>query len=183
MKRTLTYACICILAATVLLASCEKDTDTLFASQEKAIDSYVTSFLNANPDAKVIYKNNVVRLVVQSGSGADSLSSNGKATINYAGYRFSGGISKSNLFATNHEATAQDAGWKISGEGIYTPVQIDLSSDDLVDGLKRGIAGVKAGEECLILISGKYGFGKRKIGTIPANSALAYYVWVLSLDE
>ena len=58
-----------------------------------------------------------------------------------------------------------------------------MGSDELVDGLKRGLEGVKAGEECLILIPGKYGFGKRKIGTIPANSALAYYVWVLSLDE
>ncbi|MBQ9888820.1 MAG: FKBP-type peptidyl-prolyl cis-trans isomerase [Bacteroidales bacterium] len=183
MKRALTYAYICLLAAVVLLVSCEKDTDTIFANQEKAIDSYVTSFLNANPDTKVIYKNKVVRLVVQEGTGLDSLSSKGKLTVNYAGYAFSGGISKNSLFATNHEATAQDAGWSLSGEGLYEPVQIDMGSDELVDGLKRGLEGVKAGEECLILIPGKYGFGKRKIGTIPANSALAYYVWVLSLDE
>ena len=82
MKRALTYAYICLLAAVVLLVSCEKDTDTIFANQEKAIDSYVTSFLNANPDTKVIYKNKVVRLVVQEGTGLDSLSSKGKLTVN-----------------------------------------------------------------------------------------------------
>jgi len=183
MKRTLTYAFICILSAVVLLASCEKDTDTLFANQEKAIDSYVTSFLKANPDAKVVYKNKVVRLVAAEGSGADSLRSKGKATVYYAGYTFSGGFTKNSLFATNQEDIAKDAGWALSGEENYAPIQIDMDSDGLVSGLRRGLEGVKAGEECLILISGKYGFGKRKIGTIPANSALAYHVWVVSLDE
>jgi FKBP-type peptidyl-prolyl cis-trans isomerase len=57
------------------------------------------------------------------------------------------------------------------------------SEGELVDGLRRGLPGVKAGDECYILFSGKYGFGDRILGTIPANAALAYHIWVQSISN
>ena len=58
-----------------------------------------------------------------------------------------------------------------------------LSESGFVKGLKYGLEGVKAGQECYILFSGKYGFGKRELGTIPANSALVYRIWVESITN
>ena len=43
--------------------------------------------------------------------------------------------------------------------------------------------GVKAGEECEIIFSGKYGFGNDSFGIIPANSALLYKIWVISISN
>jgi FKBP-type peptidyl-prolyl cis-trans isomerase len=42
---------------------------------------------------------------------------------------------------------------------------------------------VKAGEECEILFCGKYGFGNSTFGIIPANSALAFKIWVVSVSN
>ena len=63
------------------------------------------------------------------------------------------------------------------------PVMLNLGEDELVEGLRNGLRGVRGGEECYILFSGKYGFGKKAFGTIPANSALAYHVWVESVSN
>jgi FKBP-type peptidyl-prolyl cis-trans isomerase len=42
---------------------------------------------------------------------------------------------------------------------------------------------VKGGEECQILFTGKYGFGNKAFGIIPANSALVYKIWVESISN
>lgn len=165
-----------------MLASCEKDTDTLFSNQEDKIASYVSSYLE-DTTKRAVYNGGSVRLVAAEGSGLDSLGASGKATINYAGYVFSGSVSKSGLFATNMAEVGLEASWDLSDSTAFTPVQVDMRDKGLVTGLRNGLLGMKAGEEAIILFSGKYGFGKRPLGTIPANSALAYHVWVVSLDE
>jgi len=38
--------------------------------------------------------------------------------------------------------------------------------------------GVQPQDECYILFTGKYGYGKNSLGTIPAKSALAYYILI-----
>ena len=51
----------------------------------------------------------------------------------------------------------------------------------LIPGIQDGLLGVKAGEECEILFSGKYGFGNEKFGIIPANSAQLWKIWVVGV--
>ena len=59
-----------------------------------------------------------------------------------------------------------------------------LTLDDrLLDGLQRGLEGVRGQDECYILFSGKYAYGSRVQGTIPARSALVYHVWVNSISN
>ena len=60
---------------------------------------------------------------------------------------------------------------------------LKLDDKDIVPGLRRGLAGVKEGQECFILFSGKYGFGKHELGTIPANAALVYHIKVESISN
>lgn len=93
-----------------------------------------------------------------------------------------GNASGISLFATNHYATAMMSGWTLS-EGDYAPLTADLGSGDLIDGLQAGLVGVRAGEVCDILFSGKLGLGKKPLGTVPANSALLYRIWVVSVSE
>ena len=58
-----------------------------------------------------------------------------------------------------------------------------MGSDTMVKGLRNGLVGVRAGEECEIIFSGKYGFGRKAFGIIPANSALLYKIWVHSISH
>lgn len=170
-------------ASALLAASCTKQSlETLYSSQESAIDSYIESLLEQNPDTEIeiVYNNGSNRAVLVQGDGTEA-GQGSTVTVSYAAYIFSRGISSSNLIATNDEAIATEAGWTVT-EPDYTPVSINLSDKDLIDGLKNGLQGVKPGEECIILFSGKHGYGKKKHGSIPANSALAYHINVLSVE-
>jgi FKBP-type peptidyl-prolyl cis-trans isomerase len=58
-----------------------------------------------------------------------------------------------------------------------------LAESDLIQGLSDGLTGVKSGEHCQILFSGKYGYGKKPFGTIPANSAVLFEIWVEAVSN
>jgi FKBP-type peptidyl-prolyl cis-trans isomerase len=62
-------------------------------------------------------------------------------------------------------------------------MEINITDSELIEGLRNGLMGVKAGEECEILFSGKYGFGNKTFGMIPAKSALLYKIWVVSVTN
>ena len=179
MKRMLKIA---IMAVTLL--SCTKESrEMMYSSQETRIESFVSSQLKSNPDMKVVYNEGSVRLVLNAGEGVE-LNARGKASIYYAGYDFSSGsINSSKMFATNNYETAVSSGWELSDESIYEPLLIDMTDDSIIDGLRSGLAGVREGEECYILFTGKHAFGKEKNGTIPANSPLAFRVWVESIEN
>lgn len=130
---------------------------------------------------RVIYNGGAARLVTKEGEG-EEVRENGSIAFYYAGYIFSGSISASNLFTTNHKETAASSGWTLTDEqdDILT---IGLNDYTLLPGLKSGLIGVRSGEECQIFFSGKYGFGKKSSGIVPANSALIYKIWVESISN
>lgn len=172
-----------LLAAAALLTGCMKQAlEQTYIKQEAKIDSYVTSTLAKDENYRVSYNKGSVRITLAEGEGTE-LAETGVISFYYAGYAFTGSINNSNLFATNHEETASAAKWTISGDDAFSVMTVDLSSTELVEGLADGLVGVKPGEECMILFSGKHGFGRKSVGTIPANSALAYHVWVSSISN
>ena len=181
MKR---IAYILFLAAALLSASCTKESrELLYATQEGKIESFVNKQLASNPDARVVHNGGATRVVTVEGEGVE-LTARGKAAIYYAGYNFtSGQVSNSSLFATNSRDFASSAGWKLTDDSVFGVLEIDLTDKDILRGLRDGLEGVREGEECYILFSGKYAFGKSKIGTIPANSPLAFRVWVQSVEN
>lgn len=75
------------------------------------------------------------------------------------------------------------AGWTLSDKDAFKIETINLREQSIAEGLRNGLIGVKGGEECIILFSGKYGFGNNNLGTIPANSALAWHIWVESISN
>lgn len=173
-----------LLAAALLAPSCTKESrELLYANQEEKIEAFVTSQQGSNPDARVVHNAGSTRVVVSEGSGVE-LTARGKVSVYYAGYNFtSGSVVLSGLFATNNPDFAASMGWSLSDDSVFTPLELDLTDKGLLEGLRNGLDGVREGEECYILFSGKYAYGKSKIGTIPANSPLAFRIWVQKVEN
>ena len=182
-----------ILAAALLLATfvpaCNKEAVQLaYDKQETNIASFVEAQCKADTTATVTYKDGTVRVVMhdtlrREGLLADTLRTGGTVSFYYAGYTLTGAtVNASGLFATNHRETADAAGWKLSDTTAFNIATITLD-DRLLDGLQRGLEGVRGQDECYILFSGKHAYGSRVQGTIPARSALVYRIWVNSISN
>ena len=170
---------IIIAAALSMLtfSSCVKSKlEQTYNNQESKIDSYIS---NKGEEYRSVRNGGANRLVLKEGEGEER-QENGFVSFYYAGYTFNGSFSSSNLFVTNRQETAEQAGWNLT-DADYQIYEINLGDARLIPGLKDGLLGVKAGEECEILFSGKYGFGNEEFGIIPANSALLYKIWVVGV--
>ncbi len=177
MRRT--FRISVVLLCGLALCSCMKSKlEQAYNNQESRIDQYLTKYEETN---RIVRNGGANRLVLVEGQG-DSLSRNGNVSFYYAGYTFSGSVSSSNLFVTNHQATAEQTGWNLT-DADYQLYEINLGEAELIQGLKDGLFGVRAGEECEIIFSGKYGFGNENFGIIPANSALLYKIWVTGVSN
>lgn len=170
-----------ISAILIALTSCNKEAELLYTNQEAKIDSYINTLLGRNEEAEVVRNSGSNRVITKHGEG-DALVPGGTISFYIAGYTFSGSFSNNNLFYTNSETAATSANWKIT-EQDFNIKTMTLNQEDFIEGLYNGLIGVKGGEECEIIFSGKYGFKKKKNGTIPANSALLYKVWVESISN
>ena len=162
--------------------SCMKEKlEATYNQQEDKINSYIESAIGGNSEYTVTRNNGSNRLTTTQGTG-EGLEADGAISFYYAGYVFNGRVNLADLFVTNRKASADDAGWDLT-DADYEVLTINLSDSELLPGLKDGLIGVKGGEECEIIFSGKYGFGKKPFGIIPANSALLYKIWVISISN
>ena len=175
---------IVLTVAVPALQSCTKQRlQSTYNSQETSIEKYLNTQLQKDTTRYVVHNAGSNRLVTKEGTG-EELMPGGTLVFTYAGYTFSGSISSSNLFATNDSTSAKSAGWNTTMSEIsFKPDTLTLSKDNFINGLYNGLCGVQAGEECQILFSGEYGFGNKKTGTVSANAALAYYIWVKSVKN
>ena len=169
----------------LFLASCTGQAlQQTYDNQEKKIDSFVETQTKGKEDAHVEYNGGSVRLVIQEGTGETVLADKGTVSFYYAGYVFTGSTpSGSNLFATNRKESADAAGWQLTDESVFAVTTVSLEEGNLIKGLQNGLIGVKEGEECWILFSGKYGYGKKAIGAVPSKSAQIYHIWIESISN
>lgn len=183
MRKTTAMIMTALTCAALACAACSKQQlQTTYDSQNKKIDSFIQSQISGGKALRVHVNEGCSRLVIAEGTGEDSLSISGLVSFFYAAYTFTGSLNQNNLVATNHEETATAAGWNKLADNGFAAVTADMGEKgSLVEGLRRGLFGVKPGQECYILFSGEYGFGKKPVGTIPANSAMLYHVWVESI--
>lgn len=152
--------------------------DTTFRTDTTFKDSTYTHEL------RVVRRGGSNRLILKEGTG-EELGTDGNVAFYYAGYIFKGSMSSLNtayLFATNREETAQQADWELT-DADYQLYEINMHDTELIEGLKNGLLGVRSGEECQIIFSGKYGYGNDSFGIIPANSALLYEIWVVAVSN
>ena len=186
-----------------MFSSCTKESiKTLYSSQETKIESLVDAQLKANETYTVTNNEGSTRLTVVAGEG-EPLTDDKLVSFYYAGYVLSGSSlpAASSLFATNNADVAAAAKWdltKADEEGSEDPsaedeeqevdsryeiLTVKLGEADFIEGLYNGMVGVKGGEECWIFFSGKHGFGSSQQGIIPPNSAIAYHIWVHSVQS
>ena len=172
------------LAASLLVVSCDKKRlESSYDTQEKYIEGIVSSLTKNNPDATVESNDGIVRVTVTRGEGAP-LGENGAVAFYYAGYYLSGNsLSTSSLFVTNYETFANSVRWSVTDSTSFGIMTLRLDESDIVEGLKKGLPGVKGGDECYILFNGRHGFGKKKIANIPSNAGLAWHLWVKSVSD
>jgi FKBP-type peptidyl-prolyl cis-trans isomerase len=169
------------------VSSCLKEKrEATYNSQEDKIDKYISTNMykktgDITDTLRVEYRGGASRLVITEGNG-EKLKADGMVSLYYAGYTFTGNKSSNNLFITNHKETAEGAKWALTDESFELKL-IDMADTELLKGLKEGLVGVQSGEHCEILFSGKYGFGKKPFGIIPANSALLFEIWVEAVSN
>ena len=169
-----------ILLAMIMTCSCMKTKlETTYNNQESKIDSYISTLIQKDTSYRYVRNGGGNRLVTKEGEGEDR-TKDGYVSFYYAGYTFNGSFSQSGLFVTNHQATAEQANWNLT-DADYALYETNLGEAKLIQGLKDGLLGVRAGEECQILFSGKFGFGDENFGIIPAKSALLYKIWVVGV--
>lgn len=168
------------------VAACSKESvKTLYSNQETKIETIVKSLISADTTGKAysVTRKGSQRVVLEEGLG-DTLTTSGSVSFYYAGFTLpSTSIAITNLFDTNFYDIAKQAGRDTTDMTKFQPVTVKLSSDNIVKGLKNGLVGVKAGQQCYVLFSGKYGFGSKELGTIPANSAIAYALHIVEVSE
>ncbi len=187
MKRS---TLIAVLPAFLALAlACTKQAlQTTYDKQATYIESFVTARMSADTNATLTRNGGAYRLTLHDTldrvlGNRDSLAAGGKVVVQYACYTLTGSsISTSNLVATNVQSLAESAGWELSDTTIYKLDTLTLDNS-LVQGLEDGLAGVQQYDECFILFTGEFGFGNIAKGTIPARSALAYQLFIESIDN
>lgn len=185
----------------IMAGSCVKEKlETTYKKQETQIDTYLSRNNTARRDStivaedgttrdttwtdtlSIIYNKGAARLVKKNGYGP-KLSSTGAVSFYYAGYIFKGSNpTAANLFATNHQQTAESSNFKVT-DPDYSLLEVNMAETDMLEGLRNGLTGVQAGEECEILFTAKYGYGNRTFGIIPVNSALLYKIWVVGVSN
>ena len=174
--RGLAAAAAAVVMMSAALFSCRKESEkSLYAAQEKNIENVINSVLSQNPDFTVVNKDYCRKVILANGEG-DGLTEGRKLVYRYIGYVVNGGsLSAQNFFYTNIPEIAAQYGWAVSDSAaVFRPDTLAFDKSKLIKGLADGLEGIKEGEQCLILFTGEYGYGSRKNGQIPANSALAY---------
>lgn len=177
-------------SAFIVLSSCVKEKlEVTYNRQEDQIDKYIASnmYVKYTEDdqtktdtLEVVYNGGSSRLILEEGTG-EKLTDKGTVSFYYAGYTFTGSKpSTSTLFTTNHQETA--ASWPLTDQD-FSICTVDMRKEELVEGLKKGLVGVRSNEHCQILFSGKYAFGKKTLGIIPANSAVLFEIWVEAVSN
>ncbi len=199
--RIKSEAIIFAILACFTTSSCVKEKlETMYKKQDTQIDSYLTKNNTARRDSTIVYEDGSTkdttwtdtlkiqynggsaRIVKKKGSGP-ALTDKGAVSFYYAGYIFKGSTpNASNLFATNHQATAESSNFAIT-DPDYSLFEANMAETEMLEGLRNGLIGVQAGEECEIIFNAKYGYGNRTFGIIPVNSALLYRIWVIGVSN
>jgi len=180
MKR----AAVILLALSMAGACTQQALQTTYDKQTTNIESFISAQMKADENATLTRTGGSYRLTLNDtlDPSRDSLGWNGSVTMDYALYVLTGSsVSAQNLVATSLESVATAAGWKLTDKEQFHPLTLSMQ-DDLLEGLKMGLYGVQPQDEAYILFTGKYGYGSREQGTIPAKSALVYHVWIESIE-
>ncbi len=169
-----------ILSAIIALSSCSKKAlEQTYIKQEANIDTYISRQFADMPITRRNGSNRITADTLNI-SLTDSLEYGDTLLFYYAGYVFT--TQPSAIFATNVEEIAKNAKLDLDSAD-YSIKEIIYEPNSLLVGLENGLYGAKNGEHCIVIFSGKYGFGNNVVANIPKNSALAYEIWIQDIKK
>lgn len=148
-----------IMAAALLGAvSCESEKMATNASQEEAIETYITQTMQEY--ASVRYANST-RIIISRGDEENFVEEGNQVRAVIEGRIFSNGPGTS---------------------FCYDTLSFTAGSGRFVAGLDPAIIGASKGETSYIVFSSKYGFYDETVGVVPPMSPLLYIVEILDIQ-
>lgn len=76
-----------------------------------------------------------------------------------------------------------DSGVLIEKSSVRNPFRFEIGAPGTIVGFSKGVEGMKVGEIRLIRIPPSLGYGRRDMGTIPADSTLVFEVELLEIKD
>jgi len=171
------------LSAIFLLGSCNTSKEDIYTKQMTGIMSYLDAECLKDTTLQTYYttidgSNRLTRL-----QGSDiELTTGDTLDFIFTGYTFNDfKITESNIFTTNDSTVT----WPVSDSSRVrnAPYRIVYGQGNLFAGLNLGLRGIHDKEQCEIIFPSALGTGPSHIGTIPANTALAFKVRVDSIRK
>lgn len=181
MYKKLTFRFVTLLVATLALLSCTKaEFKELVTRQESEIESYIAREFEEN---EVIFNDGVWRVILKHGGGGQSgegvsAAKGDSLVFNYVASIFRG--SPSTIFDTSSYDIGEEIGLGHDAS-YYVPRRYLLGKGEMIEGLERGLIGVKKGELSLIFFSTKYGYGSLDGTLVPKESALLFEVEIVDV--
>ena len=173
----------------LVCAGCtSQNLEKTYATLEENIDKYITTNFS-DSSLYTIHRNaGSNRITVNPSDSSDfempsdTLMAGGNVVFDYAMYIFGNSFPPTNMIAATTQELADQGGlWGDST--VFQPVSVNLSDRHLLEGLRNGLLGVYAGEECYIIFSPEYGFGNDEVNAIPKMSSLMYHIWIHSIEN
>lgn len=172
---------VILFSMAVVLAGCAKQSvQATYDKQTGYIESFISTQMSEDATAMLTRNGGAYRVTLHDTMDPtrDSLQWGQRVSLYYGCFTLtSAKLTTANLVATNLKSLADQAKWTLTDESRFKLDTLVLNGA-LVQGLADGLVGVQPGDEGYILFTGKYGYGKSARGTIPALSALAYYILI-----
>ncbi|MFP4555604.1 MAG: FKBP-type peptidyl-prolyl cis-trans isomerase [Bacteroidales bacterium] len=151
-----------------LFNACEGSLD-----DEKRADNeaQIENFISTN-NLEYVKENGVYHAIQNKGFGY-KVSSGDSLAFYYIGYTLDGVV-----FDTNIQEVAEEENLDTSIRD-FKPLVVNENSNNLIEGLQRGLSLCRQGEYATILFPSNLGFGEQSMGPIPEWSALAYDIFII----
>lgn len=145
--------------AALLFCSCESENALTVINQESQIESFITG---KYADNEVVHNGGSTRIVLVAGDTLTRVAYGDSVHLEIDGYVFSSG--PGTQFLSDERTVCVD-------------------SDNLVEGLEKGLVGAALGEESYIVFSAEYGYYKASVGVVPPMSALIYRTLIREIKK
>jgi len=172
-----------IAVTAISLGSCNASKEDSYTKQMAGIISYLEEECKKDTTSATYYTtiDGSNRLTRIQGSSIE-IEKGDTLDFIFTGYLFSDfKISDSNIFTTNDSTVT----WPVSDSSRVenAPYSTVFGQGCLFTGLNLGFTGIHDKEECEIIFPSALGAGQSRIGTIPANTPLAFKVRVDSIRK
>ena len=126
----------------------------------------IERFIEANTKTHT-YSDGVYHMVIEPGYGY-RIQPGDTVKFWYVAYTLDSRVFDTNIYeiAREHELDT------LTHHTLFMPIEYEVGSGILIEGLNRGIPLCRGGEISTIVFNSDYGFGEDKIGPIPAWSPL-----------